>query len=428
MMISILFVSFFILMAVGVPIAFTLAISTWLAVILGSRYPQIVVIKEMFSGVDSFPLLAVPFFILAAELMTGGALTHHLLRLAAQFVGRARGGLGYASIISTTLFAGISGSALAAAAGPGAMTIRMMEKSGYEKRYASALAAAVAIVDPIIPPSITMIIYALQDNRVSVGGLFVAGVIPGLLISAAMCLVNFYISRKRNYRSMDLRPTLAEMVRTTVYAMPAVALIVIVVGGIRAGYFTPTEASVIAVFYSLFCGMFIYRSLHARDLPDIIFRSAMITVGILLILAAARAFAWVLIIEGVPQYMADLIISWNLSPIMFLLAVNVLLLLFGTFMDPLPGVMILVPILAPIAFSLGIDPIHFAMIVILNLTIGLITPPVGQLLYVVSAAVRIRVSEISREMTPFLIAYVAILLVITFIPALSTWLPRLTGF
>ncbi|WP_244473905.1 TRAP transporter large permease [Rhizobium sp. Leaf321] len=428
MMIFILFVSFFILMAVGVPIAFTLAISTWLAVILGSRYPQIVVIKEMFSGVDSFPLLAVPFFILAAELMTGGALTHHLLRLAAQFVGRARGGLGYASIISTTLFAGISGSALAAAAGPGAMTIRMMEKSGYEKRYASALAAAVAIVDPIIPPSITMIIYALQDNRVSVGGLFVAGVIPGLLISAAMCLVNFYISRKRNYRSMDLRPTLAEMVRTTVYAMPAVALIVIVVGGIRAGYFTPTEASVIAVFYSLFCGMFIYRSLHMRDLPDIIFRSAMITVGILLILAAARAFAWVLIIEGVPQYMADLIISWNLSPIMFLLAVNVLLLLFGTFMDPLPGVMILVPILAPIAFSLGIDPIHFAMIVILNLTIGLITPPVGQLLYVVSAAVRIRVSEISREMTPFLIAYVVILLVITFIPALSTWLPRLTGF
>lgn len=427
-MIIILFASFAVLMAVGVPVAFTLAISTWLAVILGSNYPQIVVIKEMFSGVDSFPLLAVPFFILAAELMTGGALTHHLLRLAAQFVGRARGGLGYASIISTTLFAGISGSALAAAAGPGAMTIRMMEKSGYEKRYASALAAAVAIVDPIIPPSITMIIYALQDNRVSVGGLFVAGVIPGLLISAAMCAVNFYISRKRDYRSMDIRPTAREMISTTVFALPAVALIVIVVGGIRAGYFTPTEASVIAVFYSLFCGMFIYRTLKLRDLPDIIFRSAMITVGILLILAAARAFAWVLIIEGVPQYLADVIISWNLSPFVFLLAVNVLLLLFGLFMDPLPGVMILVPILAPISFQLGIDPIHFAMIVILNLTIGLITPPVGQLLYVVSAVVKIRVSEISREMTPFMIAYLVILALITFIPALSTWLPRLTGF
>jgi tripartite ATP-independent transporter DctM subunit len=428
MMIIILFVSFGILMAVGVPVAFTLAISTWLAVILGSNYPQIVVIKEMFSGVDSFPLLAVPFFILAAELMTGGALTHHLLRLAAQFVGRARGGLGYASILSTTLFAGISGSALAAAAGPGAMTIRMMEKSGYEKRYASALAAAVAIVDPIIPPSITMIIYALQDNRVSVGGLFIAGVIPGLVISAAMCAVNFYISRKRNYRSMDLRPSAREMALTTFYALPAVALIVIVVGGIRAGYFTPTEASVIAVFYALLCGMFVYRSLKVKDLPDIIFRSAMVTVGILLILAAARAFAWVLIIEGVPQYLADLIISWNLSPVMFLLAVNVLLLAFGTFMDPLPGVMILVPILAPISYQLGIDPIHFAMIVILNLTIGLITPPVGQLLYVVSAVVKIRVSEIAKEMRPFMIAYILILALITFVPALSTWLPRASGF
>lgn len=427
-MIIILFASFFVLMAIGVPIAFTLAIATWLAVILGSNYPQIVVIKEMFSGVDSFPLLAVPFFILAAELMTGGALTHHLLRLAVQFVGRARGGLGYASIISTTLFAGISGSALAAAAGPGAMNIRMMEKSGYDKPYASALAAAVATVDPIIPPSIVMIIYALQDNRVSVGGLFVAGIIPGLIISAAMCAVNFAISRKRDYRSMDVRPTLREMVSTTIFALPALALIVVVVGGIRGGYFTPTEASVIAVFYALCCGMFIYRSLHLRDLPDIIFRSAMVTVGILLILASARAFAWVLINEGVPQYLADLIISWNLSPIAFLLAVNILLLLFGMFMDPLPGVMILVPILAPISAHLGIDPIHFAMIVIINLTIGLITPPVGQLLYVVSSTVRIRVSEISREMTPFLFAYLIILLLLTFVPSLSTWLPHISGY
>lgn len=427
-MIIILFASFFVLLAIGVPVAFTLAISTWLAVILGSNLPQILVIKEMFSGVDSFPLLAVPFFILAAELMTGGSLTHHLLKLTIQFVGRARGGLGYASILSTTLFAGISGSALAAAAGPGAMNIRMMEKSGYDKRYASALAAAVAVVDPIIPPSITMIIYALQDQNVSVGGLFVAGVMPGIAIAIAMCVVNWYVSRARGYRSMDVRPSLREMVSNTLYAAPALALIVIVVGGIRFGYFTPTEASVIAVFYSLFCGMFIYRSLKLSALPDIIFRSAMVTVGILLILASARAFAWVLINEGVPQFLADTIVGWNLSPIVFLLAVNLLLLVFGMFMDPLPGVMILVPILAPIAVQLGIDPIHFAMVVILNLTIGLITPPVGALLFVVSAVVKIRVSEITREMAPFLLAYVVILLLVTFIPALSTWLPHLTGF
>lgn len=427
-MIVILFAAFFILLAIGVPVAFTLAISTWLAVILGSNYPQILVIKEMFSGVDSFPLLAVPFFILAAELMTGGSLTHHLLRLTIQFVGRARGGLGYASILSTTLFAGISGSALAAAAGPGAMNIRMMEKSGYDKRYASALAAAVAVVDPIIPPSITMIIYALQEPNVSVGGLFVAGVMPGIAISIAMCAVNWYVSRRRGYRSMDVRPSAREMVSNTLFAIPALALIVIVVGGIRFGYFTPTEASVIAVFYSLFCGMFIYRSLKVKDLPDIVFRSAMVTVGILLILASARAFAWVLINEGVPQFLADTIVGWDLSPIVFLLAVNLLLLVFGMFMDPLPGVMILVPILAPIAIQLGIDPIHFAMVVILNLTIGLITPPVGALLFVVSAVVRIRVSEITREMAPFLLAYLVILALVTFVPALSTWLPHLTGF
>lgn len=423
-----LFAAFFVLLWIGIPVAFTLAIATWLAVVIGGKYPQIIVIKEMFSGVDSFPLIAVPFFILAADLMTSGALTHHLMKLAVQFVGRARGGLGYASILSTTLFAGISGSALAAAAGPGAMTIRMMEKSGYDKRYASALAASVAIVDPIIPPSITMIIYALQDSNVSVGGLFLAGVLPGIVISIAMCVVNWYISKKRGYRSVDEQLSLREMVLNVFYALPALALIVIVVGGIRFGTFTPTEASVIAVFYSLACGMFVYRTLKVRDLPEIIFRSAMVTVGILLILAASRAFAWVLIIEGIPQYLADLIVGWNLSPIVFLLAVNVLLLLFGTVLDPLPGVIILVPILAPIAVQLGIDPMHFAIIVILNLTIGLITPPVGALLFVVSAVVNIRVQDITREMVPFFLAYLVVLLIVTFIPALSTWLPHLTGF
>jgi len=218
------------------------------------------------------------------------------------------------------------------------------------------------------------------------------------------------------------------MVRTTFYALPALLLIVIIIGGIRAGVFTPTEASVVAIFYALACGMFLYRSLKLRDIPSIIFRAALISIAVLLILAAARAFAWVLIIEGVPQRLAETIVSWDLSPIVFLLAVNVLLLVFGLFMDPLPGVMVLVPILAPIAHSLGIDPIHFAMVVILNLTIGLITPPVGALLFVVSSTVKLRVGEIIREMPPFFIAHLVVLLLLTFIPSLSTWLPRISGF
>jgi TRAP-type transport system large permease protein len=218
------------------------------------------------------------------------------------------------------------------------------------------------------------------------------------------------------------------MIRTTIHAFPALLLIVIIVGGIRFGVFTPTEASVVAVFYALVCGMFVYRTLKIRALPEIILRAALVSVSVLLILAAARAFAWVLIIQSVPQTLAAAIIAMELSPIVFLLAVNVLLLVFGLFMDPLPGVMVLVPILAPIATMLGIDPTHFAVVVILNLTIGLITPPVGSLLFVVSSAVDLKVSRLVREMPPFLITHLIVLLLITFVPALSTWAPRASGF
>ncbi len=427
-MIAILFCSFFVLLVIGVPVAFSMAIAAAFAVYFGSSYPLIVVVKEMFSGLDSFPLMAVPFFILAAELMSGGAMTTILLRFASQFVGHLRGGLGYANVLSSTMFAGISGSALADAAGPGAMMVRMMEKGGYDKSYAGALTASAAVIGPIIPPSIIMILYAMQVEEVSVGALFMAGILPGLLMTVMLCAANWYICRKRGYRSTEPKPAAREMLRTTLYALPALFLIVIIIGGIRTGIFTPTEASVVAVFYALLCGMFVYRSLRLRDLPDIIYRAALVSVAVLIILAAARAFAWVLIIQSVPQTLAAIIVSWELSPIVFLLAINVLLLVFGLFMDPLPGVMVLVPILAPIAHSLGIDPVHFAIVVIVNLTLGLITPPVGSLLFVVSSAVKLRVTELVREMPPFFLAHLAVLLILTFVPAVSTWLPHISGF
>tara|TARA_R110000796_G_scaffold1389_3_gene5563 strand:+ start:1841 stop:3124 length:1284 start_codon:yes stop_codon:yes gene_type:complete len=427
-MAEILFISLFVLMVLGLPVAFAMAISVFIAIELGSSYPPIVVVKEMFSGLDSFPLLAVPFFILAAEIMTGGAITQTLLRFASQFVGHLRGGLGYANVISSTMFAGISGSALADAAGPGAMMIRMMEKGGYDRSYAGALTISSAVVGPIIPPSIVMIIYALQDQQVSVGSLFMAGVFPGLLLACGSLVANGFVSWKRDYRSSDPRPSKAEMWRNTVLALPALGLIVLIVGGIRGGIFTPTEASVIAVFYALFCGFFVYRALCLRDLPAIILRAALISAAVLLILGAARAFAWVLVIEGVPQFLAETIISWDLSPILFLLAVNLLMLLFGFFMDPLPGVMILVPILAPISHALGIAPDHFAIIVIVNLTLGLTTPPVGSLIFVVSSAVNLRPAALIREMPPFFLANFIVLMLLTFLPALSTWLPKVSGF
>ncbi len=427
-MVITLFVAAILLMVIGVPVAFSLAIAAALAVVLGGQYPQIIVFKEMFTGVDSFPLMAVPFFILAAEIMTGGALTLVLLRFASQFVGHLRGGLGYANVLSLTIFSGISGSALADAAGPGSMMVRMMDKAGYDRAYAAALTASTAIVGPIIPPSIIMIIYALQDEHVSVGALFIAGFIPGLLIAAAMSWVNWWVCKRRGFRSNEPRPTAREMVINTIKAIPALFLVVIILVGIRFGVFTPTEASVVAVFYALFCGKWVYRTLKWSALPAIAARSAMLTASVLFVVAASSAFAWVLTIEGVPQDLAQAIIGWDLSPVTFLVAVNILLLLFGIFMEPLPGVTILVPILAPIAAALGIDPIHFAMVVIVNLTLGMITPPVGGLLFVTSVATKVPLMALTRELPPFLWAHLAVLMLLTFVPAISTWLPHALGF
>jgi tripartite ATP-independent transporter DctM subunit len=427
-MVTTLFIAAVVLMVIGMPIAFALSMAAALAVFVGGRYPQAIVFKEMFTGIDSFPLMAVPFFILAAEIMSGGALTHVLLRFASQFVGHLRGGLGHANVLSLTLFSGISGSALADAAGPGSMMVKMMDKAGYSRAYAAALTASTAIVGPIIPPSIIMIIYALQDERVSVGGLFIAGFAPGILIALAMSFVNWRVCVKRDYRSREPRPTGREILVNSFRAIPALMLVVLILVGIRFGIFTPTEASVVAVFYALICGKFIYRTLEWSALPTIVARSAFLTASVLFVVAASGAFAWVLTINGVPQQLAELIISWNLSPIGFLIAVNIFLLLFGIFMEPLPGVMILVPILAPISAALGIDPTHFAMIVIVNLTLGMITPPVGGLLFVTSVATKVPLSALTRELPPFLVAHFIVLMLLTFVPAISTWLPHALGF
>jgi len=424
----VLIVSACIFLAIGVPVAFALGLATAATLILAESYPLLVLLKETFTGIDSFPLMAVPFFILAAELMSGGSLTEVLLRFAGQFVGHRRGGLGYTNVVSLTFFSGISGSALADAAGPGSMLIKMMDKAGYDRSYAAALTASTAIVGPIIPPSIIMIIYALQDESVSVGTLFVAGILPGILIAVAMCIVNFYVSKKRNYKGDGETPPLREILLTTWKALPAILLPVVILGGMRAGWFTPTEASVVAVFYALVCGKFVYRTLEWKALPNILERSALLSASVLIIIGLSASFAWILTIEGIPQQMAEWLVSMNLSPWMFLIIVNVFLLLFGIFIEPLPGVMVLAPILAPVAMKLGVDPVHFAMIVIYNLTLGMITPPVGGLLFVTCNVSKVPMSQLVRELVPFLWAHGAVLVLLTFVPALSTWLPHALGF
>ena len=424
----ILLVSVCVYLALGVPVAFALGLSTVTALLISDSFPLLVLLKETFTGIDSFPLMAVPFFILAAELMSGGSLTEVLLKFAGQFVGHRRGGLGYTNVVSLTFFSGISGSALADAAGPGSMLIRMMDRAGYSRAYAAALTASTAIVGPIIPPSIIMIIYALADDNVSVGALFVAGLVPGLLIAVAMSVVNWQVSRVRNYRGDGESPSAREMLQTTWRALPAVLLPVVILGGMRAGWFTPTEASVVAVFYALICGKYVYRTLEWKAVPDILSRSALLTASVLLIIGMSASFAWVLTIEGAPQAVAAWVTHLELSPWMFLVVINVFLLIFGIFIEPLPGVMVLVPILAPVAAKVGIEPIHFAMVVIYNLTLGMITPPVGGLLFVTSNVSRVPLSDLTRELKPFLLAHGVVLVILTFVPALSTWAPHALGF
>ena len=419
---------FFGTMALGVPIAFTMGMAGAAVIWAEDLADLLVVPQQVFAGLDSFPLLAIPFFILAAELMTGGRLTEVLLRFAMACVGRARGGLGHTNIVTLTLFSGISGSALADAAGPGAVIQRMMREGGYAPGYGAALTAATAIVGPIIPPSIIMVIYALTDNSVTVNGLFLAGVVPGLLISGAMLAVNHWVSLRRGYRGLDARPPPAEFARLALRALPALLLPVVIIGGIHGGAFTPTEASAVAVAYALLVGLLVYRSLDPAAIPGILVRTSVMTAVVMLIIAMSNVFGYVLTVLQVPQAVGEWIGSLGLSQTGFLLLVNVFLLLFGIFIEPLPGVMILVPILAPLATSMGVDGLHFAIVVIVNLTLGMITPPVGGLLFVTQVVSGQPMGRIVRELWPFLGAQLAVLLLLTLVPALSIALPNAMGY
>ncbi|TMG98674.1 MAG: TRAP transporter large permease [Betaproteobacteria bacterium] len=426
-MIAVLFISCMALLALGVPVAFSLGGATIAAIVYG-HLPLIALPKYLFSGIDVFALMAVPFFILTAELMTGGSLSEVLLRFASQFVGRFRGGLGHTNILTITFFSGISGSALADAAGPGAIMIRMMKKDGYLAEYAAALTAAVSILGPIIPPSISMIIYAIAYPDINLVGLLIAGIVPGIVIAIAMAAINHSISVRRNYRGLNERLSASDYLRNTWRALPALVLPVLILGGIASGAFTPTEASVVAVFYALFAGRVIYRTLTWPMLPSILARSALMTAAVLIIVAMSAAFAWVLTISRVPQELTAFIVDLKLSPIAFLLAVNLLLLAFGIFIEPLPGIVVLVPILAPIAHALGINDLQFGIVVIVNLTMGMITPPVGGLLFVTSVVAKVPLTRMVRELWPFMWAQIAVLIVLSFIPALSTWLPGVFGY
>lgn len=424
----VLFTVFVVGLAIGVPIALAMGGAGLLALAIDGNLSLLSVPQRFFDGINSFPLMAVPFFILAADLMTASGITNALLRFAGAMVGHVRGGMGHVNVVTSVMFAGISGSALADAAGPGAVETRMMARSGYDKAYAAALSAATAVIGPIIPPSIVMVIYALTDSRVTVAGLFLAGVVPGLLMGAALMAMNHYLSIKRGYGTVGIAPGWGVRLRALWKAMPVLLMPAIIIAGILTGLFTPTEASAVAVFYALFIGLFVTRTLNARLICKVLLQSGLVTSAALIIVSMASLFAWLLTLLQIPQSIGAAIGGLTTDPVAIMLIVMVFVLVCGLFIDTLPAVIILVPVLAPLSEQFGIHPLHFAMAIVLNLTIGLATPPVGGVLFVMSSVARIKLEELTRAILPLLASLLVVLLAVVLIPSLSTFVPSLFGY
>jgi len=427
-MTTVLGAAFVIGLAIGLPIAFVMGLAGLLALLYEGHLSLLSVPQRLFDGINSFPLMAVPFFILAADLMTASGITTALLRFSNTLVGHIRGGLGHVNVLTSIFFAGISGSALADAAGPGAIEMRMMHKAGYDKYYAAALSAATATIGPIIPPSIIMVMYALTDSRVTVAGLFLAGIVPGLLLGLALMVANQIISVRRGYGAAHARDSWRDRLIALWKATPILVMPAIILVGILTGLFTPTEASAVAVFYALFVGLFVTRTLNGPLIAKVLLQSGLVTSAALLIVSMASLFAWLLTLMQVPQTIGVMIGTLTSDPTAIMLIVAVFVLICGLFIDTLPAVIILVPVLAPLTDQFGLDPLHFAMTVVLNLTVGMITPPVGAVLFVMTSVGRLRFDLLSKAILPLLAAEVFVLLLVILFPALSTTVPAWFGY
>lgn len=423
-----LWIAFVVGMAIGMPLAFVMGGSGLVALLVGGKYSLLSVPQRFFNGINSFPLMAVPFFILAADLMSASAITSHILRFANSLVGHIRGGLGHVNVLTNMLFAGISGSALADAAGPGAVLMRMMQRAGYDPHYSAAFSGATATIGPIIPPSIIMVIYAMCDSRVTVAGLFMAGVVPGILLGGALAVTNHIMSIRHGYKFAAKKASWNERLRNFWKALPALMMPVIIIGGILSGTFTATESAAVAVFYSLFVGLFVTRKLNFRLITKVLLQSALVSSAALLIVAMASLFSWLLTILQIPQTVALTIGEITTSPMVVMWLVSIFVLLCGMFIDVLPAVIILVPVLSPLTDQFGINPLHFAMCFVLNITIGLITPPVGGVLFVITSISRLKFEAISRAISPMILAEAAVLVLIILFPALSVTFPGWLGF
>ena len=422
-MTAILLIGFVLLMLAGVPVALAMIVASLAYVMLSGTIPEFVVIHRMYGGLDSFPLLAVPFFILAGNLMNSAGITNRIYNFALALVGWLRGGLGHVNIVGSMIFAGMSGTAIADAAGLGTIEIKAMKDHGYPIDFSVGVTAASATLGPIIPPSLPFVIYGMLAG-VSIGQLFLAGVIPGIVMGVFMMATVTWYAHRRNY-GRDAVFSWSGLARTSADAFLAMMTPVILLGGMTVGVFTPTEGAIIASAYALFLGLIWYRTLSWGMLAKITMDTIETTATVLLIVAAASIFGWLLTVTRVTDAVAAAVLSFTHTPWVFLLIANVLMLFLGCFLEPVAAITLLVPILVPICQKLGIDLVHFGLVMVLNLMIGLLHPPMGMVLFVLARVANMSIERTTMAIVPWLVPLLLSLVLITYVPQISLWLPHL---
>ena len=425
----VLVVSFAVLLLLNVPVAFCMGIATMLAfVAMGGMPAFTAVAHNIATGIDSFALLAIPFFILSGLFMGHGGIARRLIDFANVLVGRFPGGLAYVNVLTCMLFGAISGSATAAVSSVGGFMVPLMNRMGYHRDFNAAVTVTAATTGLLIPPSNVMIVYSLATGGfVSIAAIFMAGYLPGLLVGLSLLIVSGVVSIRNRYGKGETFP-LGESVIRFLRAIPAMLLVVIVIGGILLGWFTPTEASAVAVLYSFILAVGVYREMKLRDLPNILLQCGIMTSVVFLLIGTSMAMSWVLASENVPQDISAWLVSRTDNKALLLLMMNAILLVVGMFMDMTPAILIFTPIFLPIAEKLGVHPLHLGIIMIMNLCIGLCTPPVGTCLFLGCGIAETTVTKVIRPILPFFIAMIAALLLCTFIPEISLWLPAKLGF
>ncbi|MHA6250777.1 TRAP transporter large permease [Oceanobacillus sp. CAU 1775] len=423
MTIAVLFGSFAIFLLLSVPVGIALGISTVVTIIYSGSVPIEFLAQGLVTSVDSFPILAVPFFILAGEIMGKGGISERLFRVANSMVGNITGGFAIATIVTCMFFAAISGSAPATVAAIGGIMIPAMVKLGYDRTFAAAVVAAAGSLGVIIPPSIPMVIYGTSASA-SIGDLFIAGIIPGISIALLLSAYSYYYAKKKGFKGNGEKFSIINILKSIWEAKWAILIPVIILGGIYGGIFTPTEAAAVAVVVGLIASLLIYKELKLKDLPRILIDSSLTSATVLIIIGTATAFGRLLTVEQIPNQIAEGMLAISENRIVIMLLIIILLLIVGCFMDTLAAIIILTPILLPMATSLGYDPVHFGIIMVVGLAVGFITPPVGVNLFVAQGISGVSFEALVRRIIPFIIVLVVALLIVTFVPQLSLFLIR----